>query len=77
MSAQNETNPDVIVFDNLRRPSGDVAGSYTPVKAKAFQPAESFKCSNAAGHTRVVDSRDSIAELASVSGKKIKAAFGK
>ncbi len=77
MSAQNEINQDVIVFENLCRPSSDVAGNYISVKAKAVQPVEPFKCSNAAGYTRVVESLDEIGVLASTSGRKIKAAFGR
>ena len=76
MSQNNETNQDVIVFENLRRPSGDIAGDYAAVKAKSFQPTEPFMCSNAPGCTRVVESLDEIGKLASVSGGKIKAAFG-
>jgi hypothetical protein len=76
MSRDNETNQEVIVFNNLRRPSGDIAGNTAPVKAKAFQPTESFVCSNAPGCTRVVDSLDEIGELANSAGSKFRASFG-
>jgi len=77
MNAANETNQDVIVFKNLRRPSANIAGDYTEVVAKAVKPTEPFVCANASGYTRVVESFDEIGELASTSGRKIKAVFGK
>ena len=77
MNAQNEANLDVIVFENLRRPSGGIVEDGVPVKARAVQVTEPFVCANASGCARVVESLDEVGEIASLSGKKFKAAFGK
>ncbi len=77
MNAQDEANQDVIVFDNLRRPSGGIVDGGTPVEARAVKAAEPFLCANASGCTRVFDSLSEVGDVAGVSGQKFKAAFGK
>lgn len=77
MNAQDEAKQDVIVFDNLRRPSGGIVNGGAPVEARAIQATEPFVCANASGCTRVVDSLDDIGNIAAVSGAKFKAAFGR
>lgn len=78
MNAQNEANQDVIVFDNLCRPSGGIVDGGLPVEARAInKAAEPFVCANASGCTRVFDSLNEIGDVAGVSGQKFKATFGK
>jgi len=75
MNTVNENEQDVIVFENLRRPSDDIVGDYTSVKARVIPVAEPFVRSNAAGTTRIVESLTEVGELARQSGLKIKAVF--
>jgi hypothetical protein len=73
MSTSNEQ--DVIVFDNLFRPTGNVVGELQPVKA-VRPTTEPFVSPNAAGDIREVNELDDIKKCASHSGTNLKAAFG-
>ena len=67
-----ESRPEVIIFDNLTRPT-DVVGEYTQVKAKTPRTAsEPFANTNAAGSVRQINSFSDIAACARLSGERLR-----
>ena len=68
-----EQNESVITFENLVRPT-DVVGKYEPLTA-VEKSAEPFVNSNAVGHTRSVENRKEVGEIAKASGLRLKKIF--
>ena len=65
---------EVITFDNLFRPTGDVVGELQQLKA-VMPATEPFVNANAAGETREISDLEDIKHCATQSGTKLKAAF--
>lgn len=72
MSASKEQ--EVITFENLFRPTGDVVGELQQLKA-VIPATEPFVNANAAGETREISDLIDIKLCATRSGEKLKAAF--
>jgi len=68
-----EQREDVIVFENLVRPTG-VIGKFDAVTA-VRKVTEPFVNANAVGHTRSVENRAEVGSIANKSGARLKKIF--